>query len=171
MRYILAALLVALMPTVASAQTRPKNVVLIIADDLGMQVGCYGDTVCKTPNLDALAKRGLRFTRSYSSVSSCSPSRASIYTGLFSHQNGQYGLQHAVHKQECLPWVLSLPNLLRSAGYWTGLIGKFHVGPDSVFPWDRLLTKTKGRDPQSFAQLAREFIHESGKKPFFLVVA
>jgi N-sulfoglucosamine sulfohydrolase len=159
------------MPTVASGQTRPKNVVLIIADDLGMQIGCYGDTVCKTPNLDALAKRGLRFTRSYSSVSSCSPSRASIYTGLFSHQNGQYGLQHAVHKQECLPWVLSLPNLLRSAGYWTGLIGKFHVGPDSVFPWDRLLTKTKGRDPQSFAQLAREFIHDSGKKPFFLVVA
>src|SRR5689334_5313801 len=105
MRRILLALLIGLMPTVAHAQTRPKNVVLIIADDLGMQVGCYGDTVCKTPNLDALAKRGVRFTKAYSSVSSCSPSRASIYTGLYSHQNGQYGLQHAVHKQECYSWV------------------------------------------------------------------
>ena len=170
MRRILLALLFALVPTVAHAQSKPKNVVLIIADDLGMQLGCYGDTVCKTPNLDALAKRGVRFTRAYSTVASCSPSRASIFTGLYTHQNGQYGLQHAAHKQECHPWVQGLPNLLRTAGYWTGLIGKFHTGPDSSFQWNRLMTKTKGRDPQSFAQHARDFIRDSDKKPFFLVV-
>lgn len=170
MRRILALLLFALLPAIAHAQTRPKNVVLIIADDLGMQLGCYGDTVCKTPNIDALAKRGVRFSRAYATVSSCSPSRASIFTGLYTHQNGQYGLQHATHKQECYPWVQGLPNLLRGAGYWTGLIGKFHTGPDSVFQWHRLMTKTKGRDPQSFAQHARDFIKDSDKKPFFLVV-
>ncbi len=170
MRRILLLLLFVLMPTVAHAQTKPKNVVLIIADDLGMQLGCYGDTVCKTPNINALAKRGVRFTRAYSSVASCSPSRASIFTGLYTHQNGQYGLQHAAHKQECHPWVQGLPNLLRASGYWTGLIGKFHTGPDASFQWHRLMTKTKGRDPQSFAQHARDFIAASDKKPFFLVV-
>jgi N-sulfoglucosamine sulfohydrolase len=171
MRRFFLVLLAALLPTVAQAQTKAKNVILIVADDLGMQVGSYGDPVCKTPNLDALAKRGVRFTRAYATVSSCSPSRASIYTGLFSHQNGQYGLQHAVHKQECFAWVLSLPNLLRSAGRWTGLIGKFHVGPDAVFPWDRLITQGKSRDPEWFAKKVREFIKEADKKPFFLVVA
>jgi N-sulfoglucosamine sulfohydrolase len=89
---------------------------------------------------------------------------------LYTHQNGQYGLQHATHKQECYSWVQGLPNLLRTTGYFTGLIGKFHTGPDSSFQWHRLMTKTKGRDPQSFAQHAREFIKESNKKPFFLVV-
>lgn len=154
----------------AQAQAKPKNVVLIIADDLGMQLGCYGNKVIKTPHLDALAQRGVRFTRAYATVASCSPSRSTILTGLFTHQNGQYGLQHAAHKQECYPWVQGLPNLLRAAGYWTGLIGKFHTGPDSSFQWNRLMTKTKGRDPQSFAQHARDFIKEGDKKPFFLVV-
>jgi N-sulfoglucosamine sulfohydrolase len=160
----------ALLPSAAHAQTKPKNVLLIIADDLGMQLGAYGNMVIKTPNLDALAKSGVRFTKAYSSVASCSPSRASILTGLYTHQNGQYGLQHASHKQECYPWVQGLPNLLRNAGYWTGLIGKFHTGPESVFQWNRLMTKTNGRDMQRFAQLAKDFINERDKKPFFLVV-
>src|SRR5688572_15060770 len=154
MRRLLIVLL-ALIPTSAYAQTKPKNVVLIVADDLGMQLGCYGDTVSKTPNIDALAKRGVRFTRAYATVASCSPSRASIYSGLYTHQNGQYGLQHAAHKQECHPWVQGLPNLLRNSGYWTGIIGKFHTGPDSSFQWHRAMTKTKWRDLQSFAQHAR----------------
>ncbi|HZZ82739.1 MAG TPA: sulfatase [Gemmataceae bacterium] len=170
MRRIFLAVLLALIPATAHAQTKAKNVVLIIADDLGMQLGCYGNKAIKTPNLDALAKRGSRFTRAYATVSSCSPSRASIYTGLFTHQNGQYGLQHATHKQECYPWVQGLPNLLRPVGYFTGLIGKFHTGPDSSFRWDRLMTKTNGRDMNRFAALARDFIKEADKKPFFLVV-
>ncbi len=173
MKPILSILVIAalfLLPTNIHAQAKAKNVVLIVADDLGMLLGCYGNANIKTPNLDALAKRGVRFTRAYSTVASCSPSRASIYTGLFTHQNGQYGLQHATHKQECYPWVQGLPNLLRAVGYYTGLIGKFHTGPDSSFQWDRLMTKTKGRDPHAFAQNAKQFIKDSDKKPFFLVV-
>src|ERR1700733_9623362 len=171
MRRILLILLLALLPATAHAQTKPKNVVLIIADDLGMQVGCYGDKTIKTPNLDALAKRGIRFTKAYATVSSCSPSRASIFTGLYTHQNGMYGLQHATHKQECHAWVQGLPNLLRSAGYFTGLIGKFHVGPDASFNFHRLALNTKQRSVAFMAQQARDFIKDADKKPFFLVMA
>jgi N-sulfoglucosamine sulfohydrolase len=165
------AILLALIPSVAWGQSKPKNVLLIIADDLGMQVGCYGNGAIQTPNIDALAKRGIRFTKAYATVASCSPSRASIYTGLFSHQNGQYGLQHATHKQECYPWVQGLPNLLRAVGYYTGLIGKFHVGPDSSFNFNRMMVNTGGRNMERFAQLTRGFIKEADNKPFFLVVA
>src|SRR5438105_3538979 len=157
--------------TSAQAQTKSKNVVLIVADDLGMQLGCYGDPTIKSPNIDGLAKKGVRFSKAYVTVSSCSPSRASMLSGLYTHQNGMYGLQHPPHSQQCHPWVQGLPNLLRLAGYFTGLIGKFHVGPDASFNFHRLMTKTKGRDVVHMAQLAREFIKESDKKPFLLVYA
>src|SRR5438876_7637662 len=79
------------------ATAGPKNVVLLVADDLGMEVGCYGDAVAKTPNIDRLAAAGTRFTHGFASVSSCSPSRASLLTGMPTHQSGQYGLAHAEH--------------------------------------------------------------------------
>ena len=60
-----------------------------------MEVGCYGDKAAKTPNIDALATTGTRFTHGFASVSSCSPSRATLLTGLPTHQCGQYGLAHA----------------------------------------------------------------------------
>src|SRR5690348_11922999 len=75
----------------------PKNVVLTVADDLGLQLGCYGDKVARTPNLDALAAGGTRFDWAFCTTSSCSPSRSVILTGLQNHTNGQYGLQHATH--------------------------------------------------------------------------
>ena len=170
MRRFLLAVLLAFLPTVADAQTKPKNVVLIIADDLGMQLGCYGDPVIKSPNLDALAKKGVRFTKAYASVSSCSPSRASIFTGLYSHQNGMYGLQHPPHSQQCHAWVQGLPNLLRNAGYYTGLIGKFHVGPEASFNFHRLALNTKERNVAFMAQQAKAFLKTAEKKPFFLVM-
>jgi N-sulfoglucosamine sulfohydrolase len=166
-----------LAPAAASARQpagpKPRNVVLIIADDLGRDLGCYGNQAIRTPNLDKLAKRGVLFTRAYSTVSSCSPSRASILTGLYTHQNGQYGLQHPPHSQQTHPWVQSLPNLLRAGGYWTGLIGKFHVGPNSVYNFHQVITKGTGgnRDVAAMARLAREFITQREKRPFFLVYA
>jgi N-sulfoglucosamine sulfohydrolase len=178
MRWLLApALLLSSLagPVAATVQkaTAPRNVVLIIADDLGRDLGCYGNKVIRTPNLDALAKRGVRFTRAYATVSSCSPSRASIFTGLYTHQNGQYGLQHPPHSQQTHPWVQGLPNLLRNAGYWTGLIGKFHVGPASVYNFHQVITKGTGgnRDVAAMARLARTFISQRDKRPFLLVYA
>src|SRR6188472_1455159 len=83
-------------PVVAAGK---KNVLLIIADDLGLQVGCYGDKSAKTPHIDALAANGTRFTHAFASVASCSPSRATILTGQPTHRCGQYGLAHATHNQ------------------------------------------------------------------------
>lgn len=159
-----------LAPAAAFAQDRPRNVVVIIADDLGLDLGCYGNPAIRTPHLDGLAKRGVRFAKAYATVSSCSPSRATIYTGLFTHQNGQYGLQHPPHSQETNPWVVGLPRLLRAAGYFTGIIGKVHVGPTAVYGWDVEVAKGTGRNVAGHAQRAKEFIAEAGKRPFFLVV-
>src|SRR5262245_12207448 len=133
-------------PAPARAQTAPRHVVLIIADDLGMQLGCYGNKVIRTPHLDGLAKNGVRFSRAYATVSSCSPSRASIFTGLFTHQNGQYGLQHAPHSQQTHAWVMGLPRLLRMVGYYTGIIGKIDVSPQAGYNWDAEHRKGQGRN-------------------------
>jgi arylsulfatase A-like enzyme len=80
-----------------SAEPTHRNVLLLIADDLGNDCGCYDNDKIKMPNIDALAKNGVRFTHGFAAVSSCSPSRASLYTGLQSHSSGQYGLEHATH--------------------------------------------------------------------------
>lgn len=159
-----------LAPAAVQAQGARRNVVLIIADDLGRDLGCYGNTAIRTPNLDGLAKQGVMFPRAYATVSSCSPSRSTILTGLFTHQNGQYGLQHPPHSQQAHAWVQGIPALLRAAGYWTGLIGKYHVGPDSVYNFESLNTKV-GRDVAGMAAQARSFINKSGERPFFLYYA
>jgi N-sulfoglucosamine sulfohydrolase len=155
-----------------AAQDKPRNVVLLIADDLGLELGCYGNAVIKTPHLDALARRGTRFTNAYANVSSCSPSRSVILTGLYNHTNGQYGLAHAAHHQHTHPWVRSLSHLLRLAGYFTGLIGKFHLLPLDAYPFDRHVEKGLGgnRDVAAIAREARAFIKASGTRPFFLVI-
>lgn len=154
----------------AQAKTKLKNVVLLIADDLGLDLGCYGNTVIKTPNLDALAKKGVRFARAYATVASCSPSRACILSGLYTHQSGQYGLQHPPHSQECHPWVQGIANLLRAAGYYTGIVGKFHVGPASAYDFEVVATKVNARDPAAMTKQAHAFLGGRKKdQPFLLV--
>eukprot|EP00117_Sycon_ciliatum_P002004 scpid99725/ scgid4407/ N-sulphoglucosamine sulphohydrolase; Sulfoglucosamine sulfamidase; Sulphamidase len=125
-------------------QTKPKNVLFILADDGGFEMGSYGNNVSKTPHLDALAARSTRFTRAFTSVSSCSPSRASLLTGLPQHQNGMYGLHHTVHHFNCFDQVRSLPLLLDQHGVRTGIIGKKHVGPEAVFPFNYSRTEEDG---------------------------
>jgi N-sulfoglucosamine sulfohydrolase len=159
--------------TPLSASERPaRNVVLLIADDLGFQLGCYGNKVIRTPNIDGLAENGVRFTHAFAAVSSCSPSRATLYTGLYTHASGQYGLAHATHNFHTFANVRSLPGLLKSNGYRTAIIGKIHVQPHSVYPFDVELTKDIGgnRSVAEMAGQARQFFHDSGDKPFALVV-
>src|SRR5687768_17457528 len=84
--------LLMLCPAVASAAA--KNVVVFVADDMGITAGCYGDRVAKTPHLDALAAQGTRFTHAFCTTASCSASRSVILSGLYNHANGQYGHQH-----------------------------------------------------------------------------
>ena len=133
---LLLSLALSLALTLPALGAEKKNVLFLIADDLGMQVGCYGDAVAKTPNIDALAKTGTRFTHGFASVSSCSPSRASFLTGMPTHQSGQYGLAHATHNASSFRTVRGLPALLAPAGYRSGVIAKLHVQPKEEYPFD-----------------------------------
>src|SRR5688572_800985 len=68
------------------------NILLIVSEDNGTELGCYGDQYAKTPNLDRLASEGVRFNRTFVPQAGCSQSRASFLTGLYPHQHGQIGL-------------------------------------------------------------------------------
>jgi N-sulfoglucosamine sulfohydrolase len=109
-----------------------RNILLIIADDQGYDLSCCGGRV-KTPVLDGLAAQGTLFTQGYATVSSCSSSRATLYTGLYSHTNGMYGLAHDVHNFSLLDDIKTLPWMLQQSGYRTALVGKKHVKPDAPF--------------------------------------
>jgi N-sulfoglucosamine sulfohydrolase len=153
---------------IQAADPPRKNIVVLVADDLGMQVGCYGDPTIKTPNIDALAKNGTRFTHGFASVSSCSPSRGTMLTGMPTHMCGQYGLAHATHNAHSFANVQSLPKLLGQAGYRTAVLAKLHVLPKEVYPWTEEIPAGGGRYPVAIASAARKFIQESGEKPFYM---
>ena len=156
----------------AAAPPRQRNILLLISDDQGLDLGCYGVPI-KTPRLDRLAREGTRFAQGFAAVSSCSPSRAVINTGLYTHQNGMYGLQHDVHHQSLLDGIETLPAILRRAGYATALVGKKHVGPDSAFPYEAELVPERSgiRDVRELAIAASSFIRSTNDRPFFVTVA
>jgi N-sulfoglucosamine sulfohydrolase len=168
MRLLLALVLAFTLALPAAAAER-KNVLLLVADDLGLQVGCYGDPVAKTPNIDALAKSGTRFTHAFASVASCSASRGTILTGMPTHQCGQFGHAHATHNFHSFRTVRGLPALLAPAGYRSGVIAKLHVQPKEVYPFD-VEVANGGRNPVQIAAEAKKFFAECGDKPFFLLV-
>ena len=113
-----------------------RNVLMIVADDGGFESAVYGNPRCKTPHLNEFAQRSVIFRQAYTSVSSCSPSRSAILTGIPQHQNGMYGLYQSYHHFHSFDAVQSLPWLLNhTTDYWTGIIGKKHVGPDPVYPF------------------------------------
>ncbi|XP_067860051.1 N-sulphoglucosamine sulphohydrolase isoform X1 [Heptranchias perlo] len=158
-------------------QKKRRNVLLIIADDAGFETEVYNNTAIRTPNLNRLAKRSVIFKNAFSSVSSCSPSRSAILTGLPQHQNGMYGLHQGVHHFNSFDAVRSLPLLLSQAQIRTGIIGKKHVGPESVYPFDYAQTEENhpilqvGRNITKIKLLVREFLHGTADRPFFLYVA
>ncbi len=155
--------------TVPGWAAERKNVLLLIADDLGMEVGCYGDRVAKTPNIDALAHSGTRFTHAFASAASCSASRGTLLTGLPTHMCGQYGHAHAEHNFHSFRQVKGLPALLAPAGYKSGVIAKLHVQPREVYPFD-VEYGGNGRNPVQIAAQARKFFADCGDQPFFLLV-
>ncbi len=101
-------LLTPLLRAAEPATQRLHNVLLLIGDDHGLDGACFGNATVDTPNLDRFARAGTRFANAFATVNSCSPSRAVILSGLYTHSNGQYGLAHAEHNQHTLAWVQTL---------------------------------------------------------------
>ncbi|MHC4119515.1 MAG: sulfatase family protein [Planctomycetota bacterium] len=150
--------------------TGRPNVLLITSEDNGPELGCYGDPYAKTPNLDKLAREGVRFANAFVTNPVCSPSRGTIFTGLYPHQNGQIGL--ATHKYSMFKKWPNVVSILKAAGYRTGIIGKIHVNPESAFPCDyRALpgSNFNMRDMDRFSAAAEAFIIQK-RDPFFLMV-
>jgi N-sulfoglucosamine sulfohydrolase len=150
---------------------RARNVLLIVADDQGYDLSCCGGRV-KTPVLDNLAASGTLFTQGYATVSSCSSSRATLYTGLYSHTNGMYGLAHDVHNFSLLDDVKTLSWMLKRAGFATALVGKKHVKPDALLPYDAWLAPEQPgiRDVAFMAHEAGRWIRAQSGTPFFLTM-
>lgn len=141
----------------SSAKNRP-NILLVVSDDLGyMDVGAYGNSVVQTPNIDRLASEGVQFNRAFVPASMCSPSRAALYTGLYPHRNGM-SRNHYQAKQG----VRSIPHYLTALGYRTALVGKSHVKPFDVFPFERVERKLDD---------VAQYLDSVGDSPFVMVVA
>ena len=129
-----------------AAEAPRKNIVFVVSDDLNNHVGCYGSDV-KTPFIDELARRGMRFDRAYCQDPLCNPSRVSFLSGLRPDKTGVYTL--ATHTREHLgDWVM-LPEYFRKNGYFTVQVGKIYH------------TEEGFEDPRSWDVEIRE----SGKQP------
>ncbi len=120
-------LAVLLLPlTLATAADRP-NVLLILVDDLKPAMGCYGDPVARTPNLDALAARGMRFDLAFCNQAVCAPSRFTLMLGSHSTSTGLYGLGSQL--RQIVPDAVTMPQHFAKHGYHTESLGKvFHIG-------------------------------------------
>ena len=103
-------------PAMFAAEPKPPNVLLIVVDDLRDTLGCYGNTVVKTPNIDRLAARGVRFERAYVQYPVCNASRSSLLTGLRPDQTGVTDNKTILRDQ--LSDVITLPQLLKVWSSW-----------------------------------------------------
>lgn len=135
-------LAVVLMGSAVFADDRP-NIVVFLVDDMGFSdIGCYGSEI-PTPNLDRMASGGVRFTQFYNAAR-CSPTRASLITGLYPHQAGMGWLDNRVEPESrgirgrLLPRAVTIAEVLRDAGYFTAMTGKWHMGQQhGCVPWER----------------------------------
>jgi arylsulfatase A len=201
-----------------AAPAGPKpNFIIILADDLGYNdLGCYGSPLIKTPHLDQMAREGVRFTSFYVGASVCTPSRAALLTGCYPARVGMgdelvnqpgYGgvvtksyvkVIHSGSKLGLNPEETIIPEVLKPAGYFSGIIGKWHLGDAPEFnpiregfdyyfgvPYSNdmkpfyFISQTE-RLPEppvmdeltaTYTKRATEFIHAHKDQPFFLYLA
>ncbi len=159
MTMILAA--IGLAGSAAPAQAAGKyNVLFLIADDLNCDLGCYGHRMVKSPHIDRLAGRGLRFERAYCQFPLCGPSRASFMCGLYPDQTLIRG--NAIRIRERLPHVLTVAQMFRNHGYMPVRVGKIYhygvprdigtEGHDDPPSWDKAVNP-RGRDKDEESQI------------------
>lgn len=183
-------------PNSATAQDAPPNIVIFFADDLGVSdLGCYGRTEHKTPRIDRLAQEGMRFTCAYTAQPICSPSRAALMTGLYPARlqltnflngrpdtNSQKLLQPIIQGQLPLEEI-TIAELLKQAGYKTGLFGKWHLGNGRFGPQAQgfdTVVMPKANTPPTSAEggkgeyettaAAVQFIEANKSTPFFCYI-
>ncbi|MCB9844542.1 MAG: arylsulfatase [Phycisphaeraceae bacterium] len=134
---LLAVTLLMVIGAPAIAQDRPPNIVLVMADDLGLhELGCYGQEKIATPSIDALASRGMRFTRAYSGSTVCAPSRCALMTGYHTghaeirgnREVGGWGPEDGEGQWPLSDEAVTLAEVLKARGYATGAFGKWGLG-------------------------------------------
>ena len=190
----------------SSAETEPANdsvsqpnIIVVLADDLGWgDVGLNGATMIKTPHIDRIGNEGVRLTSFYAGANVCTPSRAALLSGRYPIRSG---MQHVImpHSQDGLPQSeITVPELLKDAGYATGMVGKWHLGHSDEYwptahgfddffgvaysndmqPFDLYDQKTVIESPadqtavtDNYAAAASDFIRKHAETPFFLYYA
>jgi arylsulfatase A-like enzyme len=187
----------------AQAQSARPNIVVIMMDDLGYgDIGSYGVPDAQTPNIDRLAREGVKMTDFYANGANCSPTRAGFITGRYQQRVGIENPLGAGGEADLsrglVPTSTSLPALLKTAGYSTGLIGKWHLGWDAAFHPNRHgfdefwgfmsggvyyydhsgeifhngdKVSSSGYLTDEITVRARQFVEDHHRQPFFLEVA
>lgn len=153
----------ATLPLAGSSQERP-NFIVLIADDISWDdFGCYGNDVVKTPNIDRIAKAGMKFNNAFLTASSSSPSRCSIISGRYPHSSGAAELHTPLPADE-----IPFPAILKKGGYYTAQAGKWHFGPEVHSAFDRHTDVKANNDGNGGENNWIRFIRERPKdKPFF----
>lgn len=179
---------------------RPTNLILIVTDNQGdWMLGCYGNPDIRTPNIDRLSREGIRFTRAFASNAVCSPTRATLLTGLIPSQHGVHCYLSANKAQMgpkaycTIKEFTTLPKILSAAGYACGLVGKWHLGdnlrPQEGFTYwvtmphghtttfygaeiieDGQVRKEAGYLTDFWTGHALRFIERNKDRPFFLLL-
>ncbi len=150
-----------------SKGTKRPNIILIIGDDISWNdFGCYGHPTIRTPNIDRLAKEGIRFTNTFLTASSCSPSRCSLITGRYPHNTGAAEL-HTPLPADQLPF----PLLLRENGYYCAQAGKWHMGESAKRAFDVVHDRWSSEDPGAEGEWLPLLQRRPKDKPFFMWLA
>ncbi len=172
------------------AAPKPPNIVLVVVDDLRFDdFAAAGHPFARTPHIDRLAREGVRFLNAFATTPLCSPSRASILTGLYAHH---HGILDNTNRSEASHRLPSFPRQLRQAGYETAFIGKWHMGNDdtprpgfdhwvamkgqgeAIDPWlfeNGARSRVSGYVTDLLSERALEFVSRRRAAPFFLMLA